>query len=167
MDARKLERHYGFDITSYLSEYNKDSAFMTFKKTTVHLMDMYFGNLNNTEDDAMSEDSRCERENVSLYKKFLKDLQLLDALHSTWLMLEEEVNVSIKRFRGPAKNTEICDEHFILVLFQIIGFDIGSYIAEVFRPHDSIVKKYIEVFITKPFTRNDFGWWMQVLLKKW
>ena len=91
---KRLQRHHDYDIDSYLSEDNNCSAYLTFKEETVELVEKYFGNSINSDVNETSVESPCEGEKVSLFHTFMKDLQLLDILHTAWLMMSDINKVS-------------------------------------------------------------------------
>ena len=95
---KKLQRHHEYDIGPYLSEDNNCSAYLTFKEESVELVEKYFGNADYSDDDdydESSQESLCKGDNLSFYHKFMKGLQLLEILHTAWLMMDDVANVSI------------------------------------------------------------------------
>ena len=93
----KLERQYGYAIDSYLTNVNGNSCppYITFKEETVKLMETYFGNSSNSKSAETLKAFPYEEGKVSRYHECMKGLQLLDALHSVWLMLIDIIGVTI------------------------------------------------------------------------
>ena len=91
----KFVKHYGYDIGfwSYLPKDIMCSSYLTFKEETVELMDKYFGKPNNLE--VIEALEQPVDENDSCYHNFMRGLQLLEILHTAWLMFDDLVLVSI------------------------------------------------------------------------
>ena len=69
------------------------SSYLTFQEETVELMDKYFGKPNNLE--VIEALEQPVNENDSCYHEFIRGLQLLEILHTAWLMFDDLVLVSI------------------------------------------------------------------------
>ena len=87
----KLVSRYGHDgwSQSYLPKGITCSSYLTFKEETVELMDKYFGNANHFEVLETSEEP-FEKDEMH---KFMKNLQILDIFYTTWIMLEDDINL--------------------------------------------------------------------------
>ena len=118
----KLERQYGYAIDSYLTNVNGSNCppYITFKEETVKLMEKYFGNSNNSKSvETLKQALPYEEGKVSRYHEFMKGLQLLDALHSAWLMLIDIIGVTIVRFCVRHVAPDLCC-YFRMKIFVII-----------------------------------------------
>ena len=88
-----LEKHYGFGIGSYYLQGSSCSAYLTFKEETVELVEKYFGNSSSCDASKNSQEKFCEGQ-FSFYRQFIKGLDLLDAVHAAWLVIDDFNKVS-------------------------------------------------------------------------
>lgn len=117
---KKLERHCGFNIGSFLSKDIVCSTYLAFKEETIKLVEKYFQKCNISEFNVKSENNFGVE--LTLYHEFVGGLMLLDALHFSWMKLENVTEVT----------KQLLKYFFILNIYSLFRFSDWQYSSWLF-----------------------------------
>ena len=91
---RQFEKYYTHDIGQYPPKGYYCSSYLKFKRKNDELNEKYFKNKEKYEKCVEPEDNYCFFDKILFFDDFMKSLQVIDVIHTAWLMYPKIFPVS-------------------------------------------------------------------------